>query len=208
MAKVYLIGGTPRTGKTTVTMRFLKERPILAASTDAIRYTLRQVISESQEPDLFHLGKYTSNDPERRAYLKSNPVDVIEVQNKESAIVWKSVVDFIYSNLVDGFDVLIEGIAVLPELVSQLECDYSAIFLGNQSDEHFQTILKSARSSVNDWMHELEEETIMAFAVFNQAFSKYIEEEVKSHNMKYLEVHDDNFDEDMNKALTLLLNEG
>jgi 2-phosphoglycerate kinase len=206
MAKVYLIGGTPRAGKTTLTMRFLKEHPIMAASTDAIRYTLRRVIRELDEPDLFHLGKYTSNDPERRAYLKSNPLDVVDVQNKESAVVWRSVVNFINSNLEDGFDVLIEGIAVLPELVAQLECEYSAIFLGNQSEQHFQTILNSARSNENDWMHDLEDETIEAFATFNQAFSKYIEQEASNHGMTYVEVRDDNFDTDMNTALNSLLN--
>jgi len=205
MVKAYLIGGTPRSGKTTLTMRFLRERPILATSTDAIRYTLRRVIKEADEPDLFHLGKYTSNDPESRAYLKSNPTDVVEVQNKESAIIWRSVANFINSNLEDGFDVLIEGIAVLPELVAQLECDYSAIFLGNQSEQHFKTILNSARSNENDWMHDLEDETIEAFAVFNQTFSKHIEKEANDHSMTYIEVHDDNFDADMDAALKILL---
>lgn len=206
MAKAYLIGGTPRTGKTTLTMQFIKEHPVLAASTDAIRYTLRRVINEADEPDLFHLGKYTSNDPERRAYLKSNPLDVVEVQNKESAIVWRSVANFIASNIEDGFDVLIEGIAVLPSLVKQLECEYSAVFLGNQSEEHFQTILKSARANIDDWMHELEDETIEAFSVFNQRFSRYIEEEAVDNSMNYIEIHDHNFEVDIQKALKHLLN--
>lgn len=205
MAKAYLIGGTPRTGKTTLTMRFLKERPVLAASTDAMRYTLRRVIKESDEPDLFHIGKYTSNDPDYRAYLKSHPLDAVEVQNKESAIVWRSVSNFISSNIEDGFDVLIEGIAVLPELITQLECDYSAVFLGNQSEQHFQTILNSARSNSNDWMHSLEDETIEAFSVFNQAFSKYIAQEAEEHGMSYVEIHDDSFDADMQTALSILL---
>lgn len=39
MAKVYFIGGTPQSGKTTTSIRFLRERLMLAASTDAIRYT-------------------------------------------------------------------------------------------------------------------------------------------------------------------------
>lgn len=205
MAKAYLIGGTPRSGKTTLTMRFLHERPMLAASTDAIRYMLRQVIPETDQPDLFHLGKYTSNDPERQAYLRSNPSDVINIQNKESAIVWRSVVDFIHSNLADGVDVLIEGIAVLPELVAQLDCDYSVVFLGNQSDEHFETIRRTARSNEHDWMHNLEDETIKAFAVFNQTFSKYIAEQAEKYHMPYVEVHDDSFETAMTTALDTLL---
>jgi len=207
MARAYLIGGTPRTGKTTLTMRALRERPMLAASTDAIRYTLRRIIHESDEPDLFHLGKYTSNEPERRNYLRTNPLDMVAAQNKESVVVWKSVVNFINSNLEDGFDVLIEGIAVLPELVAQLQCDYSVIFLGNQSEEHYQTILHSARSNKHDWMHDLEDETIEAFAIFNQVFSRYVAEKANEHSMTYIEVRDSNFNEDMNTALKMLLRE-
>lgn len=205
MSKAYLIGGTPRTGKTTLSMLLIKERPMLAASTDAIRYTLRQVINEADEPDLFHLGKYTSNNPEQRNYLKSNPLDVMEVQNKESAIVWRSVVNFINSNIEDGFDVLIEGIAVLPSLILQLKCEYSAVFLGNQSQEHFQTILNSARANDNDWMHNLEDQTIEAFSLFNQEYSRYVEKEAVDNGMTYIEVHDHEFEADMQKALQTLI---
>lgn len=205
MAKAYLIGGTPRTGKTTLTMQFMKERPVLAASTDAIRYTLRRVIHEADEPDLFHLGKYTSNDPEQRNYLKTNPLDIMEMQNKESAIVWRSVANFINSNIEDGFDVLIEGIAVLPGLVQQLDCEYSAVFLGNQSEEHFQTMCTSARANSNDWMHDLEDETIEAFSIFNQEFSRYVEKEAVDKGMTYIEVHDNDFEADIQKALQVLL---
>lgn len=204
MATAYLIGGTPRTGKTTLTMRFIREQPMLAASTDAIRYTLRQVVNPVDQPDLFHLGKYTSNDSEKRDFLRTHPMDVVTVQNAESAIVWKSVNDFIQSNIDDGFDVLIEGIAVLPELVSQLKCDYRVVFIGNKSDEHYQTILKSARANPNDWMHKLEDETIEAFAIFNQTFSSFIEQEAAKYHLPYVEIHDDNFEADIDVALKLL----
>lgn len=206
MAKVFFIGGTPRVGKTTLALRFINKKPMLSVSTDAIRYTLRQVISEQNVPDLFHLGKYTSNDPKRCADLKNNPFDTIKLQNKESKIVWKSVSDFIKSNLMDGFDILVEGIAILPEFLSQVDYDYQAVFLGNQSDSHYQTILASARRNENDWMHDLEDETINAFSVFNQTFSRYIEREADKYNLTYIEMHDEAFDVDINLALNKLIN--
>lgn len=205
MAKAFLIGGTPRVGKTTLTLRFLKEKPILATSTDAVRYMMRQIIKKSDEPDLFHLGKYTSNNPEHQAYLRDHSSEIISIQNSESAIVWRSVKDLIESNIADGFDVLIEGIAVLPKFVRQLECAYTAVFLGNQSDLHVQTILHTARKNSNDWMHNLDDQTIEAFAIFNKSFSKYIQGEAARYNLHYVEVHDDNFEHDISQALTFLL---
>jgi 2-phosphoglycerate kinase len=205
MAKAYFIGGTPRVGKTTLNLRFLTKKPILSTSTDALRYTLRRVIKEQDEPDLFHLGKYTSDDPNRRAYLKNNPMEAIVIQNKESAIVWKSVNDFVKSNLLDGFDVLIEGIAVLPEFLNKVDYDYRAVFLGNQSKQHYQTILAAARNNENDWMHSLEDETINAFSIFNQAFSAYIEQEAKKYGLTYIEIHEDTFNDDIDTALNVLI---
>ena len=205
MAKVYLIGGTPRVGKTTLLLRTISKQPMLATSSDAIRYMLRQVISRDAKPDLFHLGKFTSNDPERVEYLKTHSMDIVNVQNKEAVIVWKSVKDFIHSNLEDGFDVLIEGIHILPEFVKQLDCDYKAVFLGNKSDNHFQTILNFARKNENDWMHSLEDETIEAFSIFNKTFSQYIETEANKYDLTYIEMHDDNFESDIESALDSLL---
>ncbi len=205
MAKAYLIGGTPRTGKTTLTLRFIEHKPILGASTDAIRYTLRRVIAPEDEPDLFHLGKYTSNDPERRAELINNPQAIIDIQNKESEIVWRSVVNFIKSNLEDGFDVLIEGVAILPSLLQGADFEYKVVFLGNLSDQHVDTIINSARQNPNDWMHSLEDETIKAFAVFNQSFSQYIKNQADQYGMQYVEVRDDFFSEDIDYAFTTLL---
>lgn len=205
MAKVFLIGGTPRVGKTSLTLRFLKDKPILATSTDAVRYMMRQIIKESDEPSLFQLGKFTSNDPERQAFLRDHSFEVISIQNNESAVVWRSVEDLIESNLADGFDILIEGIAVLPEFVKRLKCDYAAVFLGNQSDRHFQTMLNSARKNDDDWMHSLDDQTIEAFANFNKAFSQYIEDEANKHGLHYIEIHDDNFQGDIDRALKLLL---
>ncbi len=40
--------------------------------------------------------------------------------------------------------------------------------LGNKSDDHFQTILNFARKNENDWMHNLEYETIEAFSMFKR----------------------------------------
>lgn len=205
MAKVYLIGGTPRVGKTTLTLRAIEKQPMLATSIDAIRYTLRKVIPEEQEPDLFHMGKYTSNDSERINALKNNPEHAIEVQNKESVVVWKSVKEFINSNMEDGFDILLEGAAILPEFVDSLEHDKSVVYLGNQSEKHFEIIRKAARSNPNDWMHSLSDEAIEAFCVFNQTFGNFIEKESTKYNQTYIEMSDEDFEASIEKALSALL---
>ena len=87
MAKVLLIGGAPRVGKTTLTLRLLHRQPMLATSTDALRYTLRRIITKETEPDLFNLGKFTSDDPVKRQQLVEHADKVVDLQNKESIVV-------------------------------------------------------------------------------------------------------------------------
>lgn len=178
---------------------------MLATSTDALRYTLRRVIPESQEPNLFHLGKFTSDEPSRRQKIIDHPEEVIKIQNNESMIVWKSVLNFVKSNLEDGFDILIEGIAVLPEFLDSITFDYSAVFLGNCSDLHFQTTYDSARTNPNDWLNSLEDETIKAFCNFNQKFSLFIQKESRKFGQKYVEVDDTNFEQSLKRTQDLLL---
>lgn len=206
MAKAFLIGGTPRVGKTTLVLSLIEQKPMLASSTDAIRYTLRQVINPMESPELFKIDSVKWDSDEARRSLNDETQEAILRQNAESEVVWKSVINFINSNLEDGFDIAIEGIAVLPKLVSHLDCEYNAVFLGNKSETHFRRILESARANPNDWMHNLSDETIHAFSVFNIAFSEQIEIEANKYGMKYIEVEDANFERSMSSALQQLLN--
>lgn len=56
---IYLIGGPPRVGKTTLVKYLVQNHPMHAVSTDAIRYMLRRSVpKEALNPDIFiHFGK-------------------------------------------------------------------------------------------------------------------------------------------------------
>jgi len=204
MAKAYFIGGTSRVGKTTLAHRFLAQKPMLATSTDAIRYMLRRVLSEESHPDLYLFGARVldiSNNPD---YFRNSIDKMIEMQNNESSIVWKSVSDFVESNLKDGCDVLIEGVAILPEYLEQINYDYSAVFLGNESEGHKEFVLHSAHTNEYGWMHNLEDETIAAFSQFSASFSSYIKQEAQKYNQPYIEIRDDESSSDIDTALSTL----
>lgn len=194
MSKAYLIGGAPRIGKSSLTMKFLKKQSAYAASTDALTDVLRGVIAKETKPDLFHSSEGEA------------PQQAIESQIKESQIVWKSAVDFINRCIENGFDVVVEGLCVMPEFVSELKCDYSAVFLGNQSDEHFQTIKTHLKDNPNDWLNKHEDNVIDEICLFNQAYSGFIENEAIKFNMPYVEMKDETYESSMVEALQLLLN--
>jgi len=205
MPKAYFIGGTPRVGKTTLAITAIKKQPMLSASTDALRNVLRSVMSESEAPGLFTLktdGLSADEIVERTTDIEKS----IRSQYDESLAVWRSVIPFVTQNLDDGFDVLIEGMAVLPEFISRLKLSNSAIFIGNSSDEHIKTTLTSAANNPHDWLGRQDGRVAEAFCTFNQSFSRHIEAECERYKCRYIEISDDDFEGSIEKALGFLLN--
>jgi 2-phosphoglycerate kinase len=207
MPKAYFIGGAPRVGKTTLSLRVVEKHPMLGSSSDALRQVLRKVVSENDAPGLFIMEtKNQTNDEIIDGALK-NMDKAIANQCDECSEVWKSVITFVRSNLEDGFDVLIEGLAILPEFVSNVDFDYSAVFIGNVSDQHIKTTLESAASNSYDWLAKQDDKVAEAYCIFNQNFSRYIESECKKYNQTYIEIVDDDFEKSMYKAQSKLLND-
>jgi 2-phosphoglycerate kinase len=136
--------------------------------------------------------------------MKHNPQLVIDDQNEESRIVWSYSKTFIASNLEDGMEVGIEGVAVLPELLSKADFPFRVVYLinfENQTD----SILNHARTNQSDWLHTYDDETIRAFCSFNQLLNRYYFEEATKYGYPLIEVHSDSFNEDINGAVSILL---
>jgi 2-phosphoglycerate kinase len=205
MAHIYFIGGTPRTGKTTLAEKFVATRPIGYACADHIRFLLRNLLSPTDYPELFEFIKYVSNDPSLKLELQNNHQKALVMQTAESQLVWKSIQAYIRSSLIDGQDLLIEGLAIMPEFLENLDYEFSAIFLGNQSQEHYQIVEQHAKENSNDWMHNLNPETITMFSELNQSYSQLMETQAMKYGLAYYEMHDFSFETDLMKSLDMLL---
>jgi hypothetical protein len=82
-----------------------------------------------------------------------------------------------------------EGVAVLPELVSRLEgIPHRVVFVGNQGEHHYEHLKKSAEENAHDWMREVDDQYLRAFALFVKRMSAYIEHEAKAYGFEYIEM--------------------
>ncbi len=96
----------------------------------------------------------------------------------------------------EGRDVVVEGVAILPELVNQLEnVDFRVVFIGNQGNEHKENIKRSAQENGHDWMQDASDEYVEAFAVFVVEMSRYIEREAHIYGFNYIEISSRPFDD-------------
>jgi 2-phosphoglycerate kinase len=122
---------------------------------------------------------------ERVELLTKDPVELIDYVRKESHIVWKAVDAFIRRENDEGRDALLEGVAVLPKLVSRLEdIPHRVVFIGNQGIHHKENIGKFATENEHDRMRNRSDQSISAFAMFVRQMSVYIEQEAKKYGFE------------------------
>lgn len=187
---IYLLGGPPRVGKSTIARAFPKKFGISVVSTDSLGSILENVLSPEAEPGLFVFSKFNEMPAaDRINMLVENTPDLIGYVIEESRAVWKAVKPFILKEEEEGRDVLMEGVAILPELVRlNMNMDYRAVFIGNQGNENKRNIKKGAENNAHDWMRHASDEYMDAFATFVVRMSAYIEQEARQYGFSYIEM--------------------
>ena len=187
---IFLLGGPPRVGKSIISSEIRQRLVVSVVSTDTLGAVLENVLSPEAAPDLFVFSKFNEIPmAERVKLILKDPAGLIDYARKESHVIWKAVEAFSRRETEEGRDVLIEGVAVLPELVSQLDdIPHRVVFIGNQGENHKENIKKSAEANERDWMREVSDQYIGAFALFVKRMSAYIEQEAKKYGFEYIEM--------------------
>jgi 2-phosphoglycerate kinase len=201
------IGGPPRVGKSIIAEAVTRERGIGNVATDSLGAVLETVLSPESEPDLFVVSRLNEMpEADRIRLMTENPARRIEYQILESRAVWRAVVPFVLREQEEGRSLVVEGVAVLPELVARLEgIDYRAVFLGNQGLSHNENIKRGAIEWEHDWMRQASEEYIGAFAAFVAQMSGYIEKEARKYGFDYVEMDRRPFGDAVAEVVDLLL---
>ncbi len=205
MAKAYFIGGAPRVGKTTTLKELVKQKALFGASADAIRHSIRGVLSAEDKPELFKIARGAFSSPENVENMRRKPKVVVEHQNNESEVVWKSVIDFVNFSIEDGQDIGVEGVAIFPHnFTTEMSFEYKVVFIVNLQDQT-ETILRHAHENTFDWLHKYDDEIIRAFCVFDLELNKYYFKEAKKYNLPIVTVEED-FSKSVNEAVKVLIN--
>jgi len=187
---IYLLGGSPRVGKSIISNEIRQKYAVSVVSTDTLGAVLENVLSPEAAPDLYVFGKFNEKPmAERVKLMMKDPAELIETVRVESHVVWKAVEAFIRRENDEGRDALIEGVAVLPELMGQLEdIPHRVVFIGNQGENHKENIKKSAEENEHDWMRDVSDQYIGAFVMFVKRMSAYIEQQAQKYGFEYIEM--------------------
>ncbi len=204
---IYLLGGPPRVGKSIISKTITKEHGINVVSTDSLGAVLESVVDHGIEPGLFIVNRFNEMPAEDKISLMlKNTTERINYQVAKNCAVWKAVTPFIKREKDEGRYVVVEGVAVLPELVNQLQnVAYRVVFVGNQGADHKENIKKSAKENEHDWMQDASDEYIDAFVTFVAEMSSYIEKEACKYNFEYIEMGNRPFNDVVGKVVDSLL---
>lgn len=111
--KIILIGGAPRTGKSFLAEQLSKKLTISRVATDQIRETMKKSESRGRYPALWEF------DAGVEAYLNSHtPEQVFQSHHAEGVATWDGVKAWMDKNR-NQESYIIEGVAVIPELVNR-----------------------------------------------------------------------------------------
>lgn len=209
LARTYFIAGPPRVGKSLLAYRVAERISGHVVSTDAIRSAAKKA-SDQRTGDLFKINRY--NELSDTAWLQlheQNPEQVVQDQNAESRAFWNSVVSFCNTFAEDNVPHIVEGVALLPELVARMDhAPQHIVYIGNTSDRHCCTMWEHVQAHPEqDWMAVMGygEARVRALAVFVQQMSRYFKREAEKYGLPYIEMEDDDFAGSLARAEAMLL---
>jgi 2-phosphoglycerate kinase len=204
---IYLLGGPPRVGKSIISRTITADHGVNVVSTDTLGAVLESVLSPKLEPDLFAVSRLEELTlADRIELMAENTPKRIRYQIQEGHAVWKAVEPFVVRESDEHRDVVIEGVAVLPELVNRLpDVEHRAVFIGNQGADHNLNIKKAAAENEHDWLRQASDEYIDAFASFVAEMSRYVENEALRNGFEYIEMDQRPFDDAVSMVVASLL---
>jgi 2-phosphoglycerate kinase len=185
---IFLLGGPPRVGKSLISSEIRQKYAVSVVSTDALGAVLEDVLGPEAAPDLYVLGRFAEMPlAERLKSIMKDPAELIDYVRREGHVVWRAVEAYVGRENSEGRDLLVEGVAVLPELISRIAgLPHRVVFVGNQGEDHNENIRRFAEENRHDWMRGASDQYVDAFSVFVNRMSAYIEQEAKKYGFQYI----------------------
>ncbi len=153
--KLYVIGGSARSGKTIILNALVRQKPMLAFSTDALREGLRNVFVGESYLGIEKLS-FSGEVTFLRAREKNSQHKQFSYHPSEDELTWQAVLGLINHYDRKNISIALEGIALTPERIKSLRLknlEVRAIFVGFTKENHFENILAHAGKH-NDWIQK------------------------------------------------------
>ena len=208
---IYLIGGPPKCGKTTLAKKLADTYKIPWISADTLQNIVWAYTPEDKLSTLFpHSSlREDSND---EFYSKHSPEEIVKNYIAQGKTTYDAISMMAETYLTDKDDFIVEGYQVTPEIVDRIFKKFGkehvkAVFLVKYDEQKFvQDIHKS--TTPNDWTlrKTKDEATFGKIAKMIVEYSYYFEQEAKKCELRVFNM-DEGFNEQLNTIEKYLKNE-
>ena len=205
---IYLIGGPPRCGKTTLSAALAKKLQIPYFSIDHIASVIPPYIAPARQDESFPLRalRQKLNNDNDRFFETYSAEEIVGVYQRQAATVWPGVRNFIDYAIEDEHTLILEGWQLLPRFLAEIPAakrseDVQIRYLYKVNVEDIVSGLK-ANDPVNDWVlrHTKDEAGFVRIAQMISCFGKAIERETSE-----LGFEAENMDRDFGEKISELL---
>jgi len=201
----YLIGGSPRSGKTTIAKELSKKLNIPWISTDTLESVVMKYTDDNMLGTLFpkSVMRRSTNQSNDEMYTKYSSEQIVGAYIEQGNSLAKAIEMFIECEASYNNDYILEGYHILPKLVSKLEKKFpiKAIFVGREDEtQTLEDITKNPQ--VNDWVITKTKniQTYSLIAKMLKVFSLRLKKEIEENKGEYFSM-DNNFKETLQKIV-------
>ena len=208
---IYLIGGPPKCGKTTLAKKLSHILKIPWISTDSLQSVVQAYTNKNDIPKKFpwSVRRKETKRINDIAYNTFSANEIIKFYRTQAKSVFMAIEMMTICEITDGNDLIIEGYHIEPSLVAKLRKKYGkknvcGVFLVKTDTKKFvQDIVKT--STPNDWIisKTKNKETYLKIAEMICEYGKFFGNEAEKNRLAVFNM-DDNFNDKIDSAVTLL----
>ena len=203
---IYLIGGSPRGGKSILSRKLSKKLNIPYISTDTLRLVVKPYFKGSERNKNFPFIEMFDSVSTDEFFQRYSGQEMLKADLTEAKATWpglKSLIDWL---LVCKMDYIIEGIHLLPGFVKEFKDnkDVKIVFLTKTDvGKILQGLSKNKNNS--DWLMDnvKDEKTISLAAESLLDYGKFFIKETKKYGYKCFNT-EDNFNNTLDNAIKYL----
>ena len=205
---IYLIGGPPRCGKTTLAEALAKKTFVPYFTLDHVTSVIAPYISEQEYATRLPLrvARQETNYSNDVFYVRYSTEQIVNFYLCQAGTYWAGIENFIKYAMEDNHDLILEGWQILPHLLHSVVAlenrnKLKIIFLYKINVESIVSGLK-ANIAKNDWVikNTKDEITFSAIAKMISYFGSYIEKEAKRYNFRSVNM-DVDFEQKIEESL-------
>ncbi|MBP6880526.1 hypothetical protein KBC31_02760 [Candidatus Saccharibacteria bacterium] len=201
---IYLIGGPPKCGKTTLAKKLSLNSKIPWVSADTIQNVIKPYVDGSDFNSIFPVSSanFSSND-EKYNLLSTD--EIIKSYRAQAKSMFAAIEAFVLSEITEGNDYIVEGYHLEPQYIDTLTQSHpgkvKGIVLAKFNESAFiDSITKS--TTENDWIlsKTTDENTYIKIAKMVSVYSHIYEVESKRYGIKLMRM-DNDFEKSLHEAV-------